>query len=146
MITGYISFKEAYVLRKECTHWQTYPSSRKSMKGFKDKYIFKVGRTDPPLPGVRRAKKLWSSIPTPVWKLLSVIMVKRDLPCYEWRLRYFPGESFWNLSCKDSWTGRDLQIVAVGGSGTFPSQVFRRCRPTWCRRCRVISYRNYNRK
>ena len=47
MITGYISFKEAYVLRKECTHWQTYPSSRKSMKGFKDKYIFKVGRTDP---------------------------------------------------------------------------------------------------
>ena len=46
MITGYTSFKEAYVLRKECTHWQTYPSSRKSMKGFKDKYIFKVGRTD----------------------------------------------------------------------------------------------------
>ena len=47
MITGYNSFKEAYVLRKECTHWQTYPSSRKSMKGFKDKYIFKVGRIDP---------------------------------------------------------------------------------------------------
>ena len=46
MITGYISFKEAYVLRKECTHWQTYLSSTKSMKGFKDKYIFKVGRTD----------------------------------------------------------------------------------------------------
>ena len=47
MITGYNSFKEAYVLRKECTHWQTYPSSRKSMKGFKDKYIFKVDRIDP---------------------------------------------------------------------------------------------------